>query len=354
MVTASFGFAFPQGTSDYEISISIFPGSGYIQWGHNDITQTNPAVTTYSHTYANAGEHAVTLYDVELYGILKAPTLSSFAIMKNVHSGVLGGNPVILTNNLILCEGIQMIYYGAFFGQTSLTTLSFPTSLTYIGQNAFEEMDSLTTVTFTSDTPPTFDSFPGQDNTPFKECPNLTTIYVPDGSIDAYKTAIPSRASIIQGIGYTEVPYIEINNHTYKMRDDISRQYATYFTAQFEETSKVLSKTHASLTQAQYDTLTELQKNDGTEYFITDAVAEGDFSNLESRLLKMESNFIDVSPNVTIVDPARYKSMTKVDANTVEIIVNDPVTTKDYKITVTASGSGNTRTNPQYTIEEVI
>lgn len=68
----------------------------------------------------------------------------------------------------------------------------------------------------------------------------------------------------------------------------------------------------------------------------------------------MESNFIDVSPNVTIVDPARYKSMTKVDANTVEIIVNDPVTTKDYKITVTASGSGNTRTNPQYTIEEVI
>ncbi len=111
---------------------------------------------------------------------------------------------------------------------------------------------------------------------------------------------------------------------------------------------------HIDLTQAQYDALTPEQKMDGTEYFITDAVAEGDFSNLETRLQKMESNFIDVSPNVTMPNPVNYKSMTKVNSNKVEIIIEDTVAHKDYKVTVTASGSGNTRTNPQYTIEEVI
>lgn len=111
---------------------------------------------------------------------------------------------------------------------------------------------------------------------------------------------------------------------------------------------------HIDLTQAQYNALPAAEKTNGTEYFITDAEAEGDFSNLETRLHKMESNFIDVSPNVTTINPAAYKRMTRVSDNEVQIIINDPVAHKDYLVTVTASGSGNTRYDPQYIITEVV
>lgn len=111
---------------------------------------------------------------------------------------------------------------------------------------------------------------------------------------------------------------------------------------------------HRALTQAQYNALTPAQKNNGTEYFITDAQAEGDFSNIETRLHKMEANFIDVTPNLQMLDPASYVSITRVNDNQVDIIVHDEVTNKNWKVSVTSTGSGNTRSNPQYTITEVV
>lgn len=111
---------------------------------------------------------------------------------------------------------------------------------------------------------------------------------------------------------------------------------------------------HIDLTQEQYNALTPTQKNNGAEYFITDAVAEGDFSNIETRLHKMENNFITVSPNLEIANPASYVSMTKVDANTVTMTVHDDIADKDYLITVIAQGTGNTRYNPSYTITEIV
>ena len=44
------------------------------------------------------------------------------------------------------------------------------------------------------------------------------------------------------------------------------------------------------LTQAQYDVLTPEEKNNGTVYFITDANAEGDFSELEDRVDDLETS----------------------------------------------------------------
>lgn len=111
---------------------------------------------------------------------------------------------------------------------------------------------------------------------------------------------------------------------------------------------------HMELTQAQYDALTPAEKNNGMVYFITDAQAEGDFSDLERRLLKMEDNFIAVSPNVDMINPAAYVSMTKISDNEVHVVLHDSVTNKNWKVIVTAQGSGNTRTNPQYRIEEVV
>lgn len=356
-MSAGIVFTFPQDTSDYEIIIGV-SGGGTINWGDGVATFINPAQTQYSHTYSSEraqGEISISINNADLYKIIKAPTLSTVAFGNTSGIGTYAiSTGSILTNNIYLVEGIESLSYGAFLGQSLVTTLTFPSTITSIGQNAVEGMTALTSVNFLSTVPPSFGAFPGQDSTPFKDCPNLATIRVPDGSVDAYKAAIPSRASIITGLGYTEIPSVEINNHIYRVYDELGRQTLYHVQKLLNDLNYAFGKVHIELTQAQYNSLSEAQKNNGTEYFITDAVAEGDFSNLESRLLKMESNFIDVSPNVTIVDPARYKSMTKVDANTVEIIVNDPVTTKDYKITVTASGSGNTRTNPQYTIEEVI
>jgi hypothetical protein len=46
-------------------------------------------------------------------------------------------------------------------------------------------------------------------------------------------------------------------------------------------------------------------------------------------------------------------NVTKVNNNTVEWYVNEPTSNKNYKITVTASGAGNTRVNPRAVITEV-
>lgn len=45
---------------------------------------------------------------------------------------------------------------------------------------------------------------------------------------------------------------------------------------------------HVDLTQAEYDLLTPAEKLNGTEYFITDAQAQGDFSVLENRISDVE------------------------------------------------------------------
>ena len=118
---------------------------------------------------------------------------------------------------------------------------------------------------------------------------------------------------------------------------------------------------HVSLTQAEYDLLTPEEKNNGTEYFITDSESEADISNLENRVtsvenrvLKLEGNFVDITANLQMINPTAYKQVTKVSDNEVYFIVEDPVTEKDYKVTITAQGTGDTRTNPTYTIVEVV
>ena len=53
-----------------------------------------------------------------------------------------------------------------------------------------------------------------------------------------------------------------------------------------------LEGVHRELTQAQYNQLTPAEKNNGTVYFITDAVDEGDFSEIEDRVEELEDKSI--------------------------------------------------------------
>ena len=95
-----------------------------------------------------------------------------------------------------LPEGLTSIGDNVFEYCTALTTVTLPEGLTSIGDNVFEYCTALTTVTCKATTPPTL----GIDA--FLNCNKLTAIYVPAGSVDAYKDATnwSDYTGIIQAI----------------------------------------------------------------------------------------------------------------------------------------------------------
>lgn len=114
---------------------------------------------------------------------------------------------------------------------------------------------------------------------------------------------------------------------------------------------------HRDLTQVQYDALSSAEKNNGTEYFITDANADGDFSAIENRVTCLENDFIAIYRNGNEVIRLYLANMTqvvKVDSNTVEWYITDPDTHRNFKVTVVTQGSGTVRTHPQVTVVEVV
>ena len=85
-------------------------------------------------------------------------------------------------NSVIPTDGsVTSIGYSAFYGCSGLTNIIIPDSVTSIGYSAFYGCSGLISVTMLSKTPPTLglDVFPS----------NVTTITVPVGCGDAYKTA---------------------------------------------------------------------------------------------------------------------------------------------------------------------
>lgn len=95
------------------------------------------------------------------------------------------------------CRGLQTVTigssvtslgYSVFQNCTSLTSVTIPDSVTWIGNSAFYLCSGLTSITCLATTPPTLgdDFFP--DNYFFEDTNNCP-IYVPAGSVNAYKTA---------------------------------------------------------------------------------------------------------------------------------------------------------------------
>ena len=91
-------------------------------------------------------------------------------------------------------EGVVTIGRNSFEHLDSLVTIVIPSSVTTIGNGAFTGCTGLISITINRDTPPTMDySFNDTNN-----CP----IYVPAGSVSAYKSASvwSEYASRIQAI----------------------------------------------------------------------------------------------------------------------------------------------------------
>ena len=72
-----------------------------------------------------------------------------------------------------------------------------------------------------------------------------------------------------------------------------------------DETARAeITALHVELTQAEYDALTPEEKNNGTEYFITDSTDSGDFSYLENRInaLDGKSNTLNEIATLEVTD----------------------------------------------------
>lgn len=93
-------------------------------------------------------------------------------------------------------NGVTSIGYRAFYSCRSITSITIPNSVTSISNFAFENCSGLTSVTVEAKTPPALGNTNAFNNT--NDCP----IYVPSGSVNAYKTASrwSSLASRIQPI----------------------------------------------------------------------------------------------------------------------------------------------------------
>ena len=91
-------------------------------------------------------------------------------------------------------SGVTSIGLLAFANCSSLTSIDIPRRVTSIGRQAFQGCSSLTSITVEATTPPTL----GSDVFALTSCP----IYVPSGSVDAYKVASgwSTYASRIQAI----------------------------------------------------------------------------------------------------------------------------------------------------------
>lgn len=91
-------------------------------------------------------------------------------------------------------EGITCIEGSAFYGCVGLTKITLPASLTKIGNYAFENCSSLKSVTILVENPPKagYDLFNG--------CNSNITFYVPEDSVEAYKTQWSAYKDSIKAI----------------------------------------------------------------------------------------------------------------------------------------------------------
>ena len=116
--------------------------------------------------------------------------------------------------SVTLPSSVTSIEISAFAYCSSLTSIDIPSSVINIGRNAFSNCTSLTSVTVNATTPPTLD-LPAFDDT--NNCP----IYVPEDSVEAYKSAWRTYADRIQAIPVPNKMIITtFNDYTISVPED--------------------------------------------------------------------------------------------------------------------------------------
>ena len=88
----------------------------------------------------------------------------------------------LLATAVTIPDGIELIAGDAFFECSEMREVIIPASLDSIGDGAFYGCTGLTALTCKAVTPPTL-----HKNNVFYGAPTTATLYVPEGSVDAYK-----------------------------------------------------------------------------------------------------------------------------------------------------------------------
>ena len=109
---------------------------------------------------------------------------------------------IVGCKNTLIPSGITTIEDNAFYLCEDLTSITLPNSVTTIGERAFWWCRGLTSITCEAVNPPTL----GEDV--FYYVNKSIPLYVPAGSVDAYKAADQWKEFDIQSIPGTEVPTI--------------------------------------------------------------------------------------------------------------------------------------------------
>lgn len=91
-------------------------------------------------------------------------------------------------------DGITTLGNGAFADCSGLTSITMASSVTTLGDAVFENDVTLSSLSFYATTPPT------RGSGVFYDLPQDYAIYVPSGSVEAYKTAWSGSASHIQAM----------------------------------------------------------------------------------------------------------------------------------------------------------
>lgn len=109
--------------------------------------------------------------------------------------------------SVVIPDSVTTIGLDAFSNCTGLKTVEIGTGITTIGARAFYYCSRLTSITLKAETPPTIGSVVFNDT---NNCP----IYVPEESVQAYKTAWPDYASRIQAIVVVVPKFVRISETT--------------------------------------------------------------------------------------------------------------------------------------------
>ena len=129
----------------------------------------------------NFGENSQ-LTSIGNYAFNGCSSLTSITIPEGVTSiGNYAFEDCSSLTSITIPEGVTSIGNSAFWICSSLTSITIPSSVTSIGSNAFFGCNSLTSITINATTPPTL----GSGAIPS----NVTNIYVPSESVEAYKAA---------------------------------------------------------------------------------------------------------------------------------------------------------------------
>jgi len=135
----------------------------------------------------------------KFYG--KFATANNLALVKD---NILYGVAVYGQTSYVISDGVTTIMENVFQSCTKLQSITLPSSINNIGKIAFNSCTSLTTLYCKANTPPQIES----NSNIFRDIETTPTIYVPQKSVDTYKSASgwSKYASYIKGYDFTDEP----------------------------------------------------------------------------------------------------------------------------------------------------